>query len=197
MKTIALAVIAILYAALPAGAADPPQPAMAVTIDGGGRPSDPNAYPRILMAVWPDGRIVWSEDQKKGGPPFRVATVKADSIEANLARFEKAAVFEQKSFRHSWFGPDSTYHSIWLRRGDRHTRIESWHELYEGNPNLVVVNGALTSLNGRKREDVIASDTKEFQAFRKLWTDLRTATGVLIPKEGKPLTEPLKLKLPR
>jgi hypothetical protein len=199
MKTIALAIAAIFCIAPSARAADPPPPSIAVTLDGAGKPTDPEPYPRILMAVWPDGRIVWSEDQKKGGPPFRTATVKAASLEENLAKFEKAAVFEKekKSFRHSWYGPDSTYHSIWLCRGDKHTRIETWHELFEANPNLVVINGGITSLNGRKREDVIASDTKEFQAFRKLWTELRTSTSALIPKEGKPFTEPLKLKLPR
>jgi hypothetical protein len=181
-----------------AHANDDVTPAIAVTIDGGGgKRADGQSYPRIIMAVWPDGKIIWSEDPTKGGPPFRVSRTEPAKIRELLTRFEKQSVFNKDEFRHSWFGPDSSYHSIWLSTGAKHIRVETWHELFEANPKLVVINGGVTSLEGRKREDAIASDTKEFQAFRKLWTDLRTSTASLLPKEGAPFTEPLKLKLPK
>jgi hypothetical protein len=180
-----------------AHASDDVPPVIAVTIDGGGMRTDWQLYPRIIMAVWPDGKIIWSEDPAKGGLPFRVSRIEPAKTQALLTKFEKQSVFQKDEFRHSWFGPDSTYHSIWLSTGAKHIRVESWHELLETNPNLVVTNGGVASLEGRKREDVIASDTKEFQTFRKLWSDLRTSTSSLIPKEGTPHTEPLKLKLPK
>ncbi len=158
--------------------------------------SDWKPYPRILMAAWSDGRVVWSQDKQKGGPPFRESSVNPAIIESTLAKFGKAGGFEKDSFRHSWVGPDSTYHSIWLRHGDKHTRVESWHELYEDNPDVVVINGAITLLDGRKREDVIASDTKEFQTFRKLWSELRSAIEELTSKPGTPLAGNLNLELP-
>ncbi len=197
MKVLLSLIAAILFGTPSSWAADPPLPGIVVAINSQGRVANPESYPRVLMAVWTDGRIVWSEDQKKGGPPFRTGTIKAETVEAKLAAFEKAAVFDKNSFRHSWTGPDSSSHSIWLRRGDRNTRIDTWHELFEENPNLVAVNGGITALEGRKREDVIAKDTKEFQAFRKLWTNLRTETSSLIPKEGKPFAGPLKLTPPQ
>ena len=172
-------------------------PSIAMTIRGGHMIAEENPYPRILMAAWPDGRIVWSVDQTKGGPPFRESKVTPAALRAILAKFEKAGVFREDGFRHSWLGPDSTYHSIWLSDAGKHTRIETWHELFEANPNLIVIDGAVTTLDGRKREDVIASDTKEFQEFRKLWSDLRADLKGLTPKLGKPVAEPLKLDLPR
>jgi hypothetical protein len=180
-----------------AHASDNVPPAIAVTINGGGMRADWPSYPRIIMAVWPDGKIIWSENPTKGGPPFRVSRVEPAKTQALLEKFDKQSVFQKEKFRHSWFGPDSTYHSIWLNTGAKHIRVETWHELFEANPNLVVINGGVSSLEGRKREEVIASDTQEFQAFRKLWTDLRTSTTNLIPKEGNPFTDPLKLKLPK
>ena len=67
----------------------------------------------------------------------------------------------------------------------------------QGIPNLVVVNGSVTSLDGRERADVIASDTKEFQEFRKIWSDLRSELTALTPEKGTPLGDTLKLELPR
>jgi hypothetical protein len=65
------------------------------------------------------------------------------------------------------------------------------------NPNLVAIDGGISTLNGRKRKDVILSDTKKFQVFRKLWVDLRSSTTSLIPTTGALYTEPLKLSLPK
>jgi hypothetical protein len=180
-----------------AHAGDDVPPAIAVTIEGGDLRADWQSYPRIMMAVWPDGKIIWSQDQTKGGPPFRVSRIEPAKTQALLTKFEKQSVFQKDKFRHSWLGLDSTYHSIWLSSGAKHIRVETWHELWEANPDLVVIHGNVTTLEGRKRDDVIASDTKEFQAFRKLWTDLRTSTSSLIPKKGTPLSESLKLKLPK
>lgn len=202
MKTLlALSIVLMLVSCIPRQSFAEPltkaTPSIALTIEGGGLNADWKSYPRILMVAWPDGRVVWSVDQKKGGPPFREASVNPSSIQATLTKFEKTGVFQNESFRHSWFGPDSTYHSIWLCHGGKHTRVETWHELFETNPNLVVVNGGVTSLDGRKRADVIASDTKEFQGFRTLWSDLRSQLMALTPKKGNPLDGPLKLELPR
>jgi hypothetical protein len=173
------------------------KPSIALAIKSGGKNTDWKSYPRILMVAWPDGRIVWSVDQIKGGPPFREAKVKPTNIREILTKFDRIGVFQKDSFQHSWVGPGSTYHSIWLCHDGKHTRVESWHERFETNPNLVVVNGGVTSLDGRKRADVIASDTKEFQEFRRLWSDLRGELKALIPKKGTPLAGPLELKLPR
>lgn len=158
--------------------------------------SDWKSYPKILMAAWPDGRVVWPRDKQKGGPPFLESFVNPAIMESALSKFRKDGVFEKDSFRHSWVGPDSTYHSIWLSHGGKHTRVESWHELYEVNPDVIVVNGGITILEGRKREDVIASDTKEFQAFRKLWSELRAMIDELTPKRGTPRADNLNLELP-
>lgn len=180
-----------------AGPVEGVTPSIALAIKSGGKNTNWKSYPRILMVAWPDGRIVWSVDQTKGGPPFREAKVKPTTIREILTGCDRIGVFQKDSFQHSWVGPGSTYHSIWLCHEGKHTRVESWHERFETNPNLVVVNGGVTSLDGRSRADVIAADTKEFQEFRKLWSDLRAELKALIPKKGTPLEGSPKLNLPR
>lgn len=186
--------VALICCHIAYGSDDVP-PAIAVSIEGGGMRLDWQSYPRIIMAVWPDGKIIWSKDPTKGGPPFRVSRIEPAKIQALLKKFEKKSVLQIDEFRHSWVVPDSTYHSIWLSTGAEHLRVKTSHELFESNSNLVVANGYVSSLEGRKREEVITSDTQNFQAFRKLWTDLRTSISRLIPLKGNPLAEPLKLKL--
>ena len=153
--------------------------------------------PHFLTALWIDGRTVWSRDQQSGGAPYLTARIEPFRVQELLKQFEERGVLKKPGPRRSWFGPDSSCHVIWLSSGDRHTRLETWHELFEHNPKLVVINGSVGSLNGRSREDVIRSDTKEFRDFRRLWADLRAAVTALIPAAGEPYSRAMTFKLPR
>ena len=152
---------------------------------------------RLSVALWPDGRIIWSRHQRRVGPPYAVARVEPQQIQALLDRFERERVFDDRSFRHSWFGPDSSFTTIWLQSGTQHTRLQSWHEGFETRPNLVALSSGVTTLDGRNREDALRGDTKEYQRFRRVWADLRTAIAALIPKQGDAYTGSTALKLPK
>ncbi|MEA3207429.1 MAG: hypothetical protein QOE70_486 [Chthoniobacter sp.] len=153
--------------------------------------------PTLMVAIWPDGRIVWSRDQLNGGAPFLTARVELRQVAALIERAEGDRVFEAGSFRHSWFGPDSAFTTIWVRSGNRHTRLQSWHEGFEQRPTLVALSSGVTSLAGRTREEALRSDTKEYQHFRRLWGDLRASIAALVPKQGTPYIEATKLDLPK
>ena len=193
-------IIYFLFAVLApciASCADTP-PAIAVFIESLGLAAPgTDSSPHFISAVWPDGRIVWSRDQQVGGPPYLTATVEPARIQELLKQSAQRGLFSKRGLRRSWFGPDSSYHAIWLQSGSRHTRLETWHELFERNPKLVVINGGVGSLNGRNRDEVIRNDTKEFREFRQLWSDLRAATTALIPPTGKSYSGALDFKLPR
>ncbi len=175
-----------------------PSPAMAVWIESFGKgAAGTDSGPHFISAVWPDGRIVWSRDQQAGGPPYLTASIEPARITKLLKQFEQRGVFNRRGARRLWFGPDSSFHAIWLQSGTRHTRLETWHELFERNPKLVVINGGVTSLDGRSREEAIRGDTKEFREFRHLWSDLRAAMTALIPPSGKGYSGALAFKLPK
>jgi hypothetical protein len=156
-----------------------------------------NIGPRFLTAVWPDGRIIWARNQQEGGPPYLTAKIEPVKVQTLLEQFAKPGVFDKPGLRRSWFGPDSSFQVIWLQSGTNTTRLETWHELFERNPKLVVISGGVTTLNRRKREDVIRTDSKEFRDFRQLWTDLRAAVTGLIPADGRDYWGTLELKIPR
>lgn len=156
-----------------------------------------DAGPRFLTVAWSDGRIVWARDQESGGAPYLTARIEPGRITELLKQFDERGVFKKPGLRRSWFGPDSSSHAICLSSGNQQTRLATWHELFERNPNLVVINGGVGSLNGRKREEVIRGDTKEFQEFRRVWSDLRAAITALIPADGEPYSGAMTFKLPQ
>jgi hypothetical protein len=171
-------------------------PALVVMIEGNRLHPD-GSNPLILVAAWMDGRIVWSEDQKEGGRPLLEGRIDPERIGTFLRKFEQRSVFEKEHFRRSWLGPDSRFHLIYLRSGEKQVRIETWHELAERNPNLVVENGSITPLRGRDRQEVIAADTEEFREFREVWEELRKAASDLIPEQGVRMNDPLEIEVPR
>ena len=153
--------------------------------------------PHLIVGIWPDGRIVWSRDQQRGGSPYLSVRVEPQQVQALLDRFERERVCDAKSFRHSWFGPDSSITTIWLQSATQHTRLQSWHEGFEAQPHLVALSSGVTSLNGRTREDALRKDTTEYQRFRQIWSDLRSSISALVPKRGDAYTGSTALKLPK
>ncbi len=151
----------------------------------------------LIVAIWPNGRIVWSRDQQGGGTPYFTARVDRRSVQAVLDRVEGERVFDSRSFRHSWFGPDSTFTTIWLQSGARHTRLQSWHEGFEQRPTLVALSTGVTTLDGVTREEALRRDTKEYQRFRRIWADLRAGVSALVPRHGQPYNGSTELTLPK
>ena len=84
---------------------DPPAIAISIKIHEG--TADP-----ILVAVWPDGMMIWSKDQVKGGPPFLTAKVDAAKIHEFLTHLEKEQAFKKDADFLVQLGPDSSYHLI-------------------------------------------------------------------------------------
>ena len=157
--------------------------------------TDPSmAETRIVMVVWPDGRIIWSKDSMQGGPPLLEGTVDPAKIRQVLEKLETAGLFEKPADSLFHIGPDASSHRIRLHSGKKEAKLISWHELYEVNPKVVATSYGLTGLNGRKREDVLREDTAEYREFRRLWSEIRKLSAELIPQEGKPFTQPLKLE---
>lgn len=140
--------------------------------------------PRGLVALWADGKIVWSEDQKDGGAPYRTAKMDAEKLRAFLAKLEQQGLFKKGPDFLRHFGPDGSYHGIRVRSGKKVVELASWHELYERNPKTVATSHGLEGLDGRDRAELLKGDTKDYQEFRRLWLELRVFVKGLVPKEG-------------
>src|SRR5690242_6379759 len=50
--------------------------------------------PQVLLAIWRDGRIVWSLDPIKGGPPYRTGRLAPQKLEALLGDLDQRGLFQ-------------------------------------------------------------------------------------------------------
>ena len=169
-------------------------PAVAIThVHFGGVPGS-RTGPELEVAVWPDGRIVWDADSGAPGTDLREARIDPRKVLDLLERMRDDRVFEAGAFRCSWFGPDSDYLVIQLVSGSDRARLSSWHEGFETNPKLAVVNGVAIALGNEPREAVMASATPEWLEFLQVWRDIRGTVAGWIPAGGEPFSGRIDLK---
>ena len=80
---------------------------LAIYTSGGFRPS---VEPRLILAIWGDGRVVWSEDRLQGGSPYRAGQIDAKRLTALVSRLERDGVFADEKLSHANFRPGLAVH---------------------------------------------------------------------------------------
>ena len=143
--------------------------------------------PAIILAAWPDGFVVWSQDQQRGGPPYRAGHAEADKIKQLLTRFENDGLFADERLNQAHFGPDSKFLTVFIKSGTQHVKMQSWHELYESEK-AVVTNAGVAGLNVRRRLDVLSKEPADYLFFRFIWSDTRCKLLELMPSESRTST---------
>lgn len=176
-------------------AADLGTPTVAVITEGGNLGAE-DSKPKIVVGIWPDGRIIWSRDSIRGGPPYLSATIPNVRLAELLGSIEAQHLFGDRYLSQGQFGPDSAFTTIWVQADGRRLKMRSWHELYETNPKVVALSNGLTALGGRTREDALRADKKDYQRYRSVWANLRKQISTLIPSEGEAYPQPIELELP-
>ena len=69
-------------------------------------------------------------------------------------------------------GPDASFATIYLRLGEgRFGLMKSWHSRAPNSETIATSRG-LEARNGRDPAAVLAADTADYQAFRRLWKEL-------------------------
>jgi len=133
-----------------------------------------------------------------GGPPYRAGRVDPKRVSALLARFERDGLFADESLDRGNFGPDSQFTTVLVKSGKKQVKMCSWHELYEEGGGLVVDQGGVSPLNGRRRLDVLRKAPADYLFYRFVWSETRSRLADLIPCEstairGKPVMKAGKL----
>lgn len=142
--------------------------------------------PYLILAFWPDGTVVWSEDRLRGGPPYREGRVAPTKIAALFKQFERAGIFGDSKLAEDKFGPDSQFTVLYLKHGAKQLQMRSWHELQEASGDWVGTAGSSAFLNGRSRAEVLRKEPPEFLYYRMVWSEVRAALSEALPAGGTP-----------
>jgi hypothetical protein len=147
--------------------------------------SEPRTY--VIIALWPDGKIVWSQDRQNGGQPYFIHTLVKESIPQLFENLDSLGLFTNtlRGNKDLIIEGDSTVLAVF--DGSKRVSMESYHEIYETNPNLIATDWGLQALEGQTREEVWAEQPDHYKRFRKIWTDVRLEAEKLIPDKGEPL----------
>lgn len=142
--------------------------------------------PALILAIWPDGYVVWSEDTVFGGKPYRSGHLDAKRVAALHDRFRRDGLLADESLNRPHFGPDSSYQAVVIKSAGKKVEMNSWHELAEEGKAVATARG-LEPLEDRRRLKVLRAQPAEYLFFRTVWTETRRKLHDLRPSTGTPV----------
>lgn len=154
----------------------------------------PEMFSKLIVAVWGDGTIVWSDDRLNGGMPYRSARIDPKKVKSLLAGLKRDGAFDEKSLQRGYLGPDSHHTVILVRFENKQLEMSSWHELYEGDSKRIALSYGLTLLDNRQRYQALKDEPSEYLLFRMVWSDIRARAAELIPSAGVQIGDKLVMK---
>jgi hypothetical protein len=130
--------------------------------------------PGVIFALYDDGTSIRSNDLFKGGPPYERGVMEKSALAALLRNIGSKGYAKSPALNRPYFGPDASYHAIYVRCADDVLYMRSWHEYYD-NPRNVVTSRGIETLGSRDRAQVLKADTREYRDFRAAWSYTKQA----------------------
>lgn len=83
---------------------------------------------QLILAIWGDGYIVWSEDRIRGGAPYLCGKIAPEQWRRLAHRFVNLGVLHKDCFRTLTMPVDGGFTQIMIRDGERQLTARSDHE---------------------------------------------------------------------
>jgi hypothetical protein len=142
----------------------------------------------LVLAVWPDGKAVWSEDSIRGGPPFREGRVDPKRVKALLSKFDRDGYFDEKTLANRGIPLHSAHHALLIADGKRKLVIVTHHEFMDeilDRPGMGRDGSRLADL----RQQAVREDASRlWLLFRIVWGETRYLLADILPRESQPAT---------
>lgn len=140
-------------------------------------------YPHIIMAIYEDGTLIWSDDHIKGGPPYHLTKRPIKVVQQFEEEFSSAGLFNKLTWD-NYRSMHDPYDEIYFKGPDGYMQMSSSHEYFEKNhPGAVgTEKGYYRFLNnGESSGVVLAQESSKYQAFRTRWSRVKRRLLGLIP----------------
>ena len=187
---------ALLVAVIVAVCCDPP-----IAVLGGNNPiSDGNSViavyvedwrlgsdgaSKLIVAIWGDGQVVWSEKRELGGPPYRCAVIEKARMSELLSTISDAGYCVNAEVNKPMCGPDEQFSVIFVKREEKLLKMQSSHEIRDALHRIAVRDGATPPARQLRWLDVLSQMSREELFYRVAWKDVRSIIQELVPMVGE------------
>ena len=142
---------------------------------------------RLIVCVWADGTVVWSDDRARGGRPYHIGRIPGELRDQLVASLKAVGLLDIPG--EVRFGPDASYTVIAAELDGKRQWLGSWHDPPTTQPRLHVGQGGMSVLPpGEPRPKY----TPDYARFRDVWSESRRLIESVVPeRHGRPLNEEL------
>jgi hypothetical protein len=150
--------------------------------------------PFLILTIWGDGNLVWSEHRLTGGAPYHSTRIDPKRAESLLSGFEADGLFETYRDSVSYVPPDAPCTEILIKHKKRKTRLRSTHETEESRGGIVAGARWARPLGSQKLFEALRSEPTEYLFFRMVWNEIRVRSASLIPSTEREAAGELRIK---
>jgi hypothetical protein len=146
-------------------------------------------YRKLVVGVWSDGTVIWSDNRRTGGKPYHIGRIPNELVAKLLASLKTVGLFDVPDAPR--FGPDSSYTVIAAQTDDgKRIWLGSWHDPPTTRP-LVVVSeqgmGVIAPAQPRGKP------SPAYAHFLEVWAESRRLIESVVPEaQGRPMNEKLE-----
>ena len=153
-------------------------------------PGEPLEFHRLIVGIWSDGTVVWSDNRRTGGKPYWTGRVPRELVEKLLASLNMVGFFEPTKI--SGFGPDASITVIAAQAGDRRQWMGSWHDPPTTRPRAVFSEHGISAVApGEPR----SKPSADYQHYVEVWAESRRLIESVVPEKNGRLLEAVDEKI--
>ena len=142
---------------------------------------------RLIVAVWPDGTVIWSDNRATGGKPYYIGRIPNELVTKLLASLKEVGLFDLPGGAR--FGPDASYTVIAADADGKRQWLGSWHDPPTTRPRVHVGEGGMSALAPAQPRP---KHSPEYARFLEVWSESRRLIESVVPeRHGKLLNEKL------
>ncbi len=139
-------------------------------------------YPYLVIALYEDGRLIWSEDAISGGPPYRMAHTDEEEVKQLRLQLESSGFIREGI--HSHIVRDSAFLIIYVNGTNGCMNLRSSHEPLESGGKFIAREHGFARLKkGSSIADILSQESIQYQEFRATWSAVKGSLLNLIPPD--------------
>jgi hypothetical protein len=146
-------------------------------------------FRRLIVGVWSDGTVIWSDDRRTGGKPYYVGRIPPELVTRLLTSLNTVGLFDVRFRPPLIVDSSSTVIAAETDAPRQRQQLASSHDPPTTRPLLDVNEHGMSAIApGEPRP----ARSAEFTRFMEVWAESRRLIESVVPEaHGKPMNEKL------